>query len=108
LTGGHLVELTHGIKLKPSALIRYRRSSGVQADLSTNLILKDLLWLGASYRTGDAMIATVEVLPTPQWRIGYAYDLGLSRLRTAHQGSHEVMLQYEFGFRIRVKDPRYF
>lgn len=108
LTGGYLVELTREIKLKPSALIRYRRSSGVQADLSSNLILKDRLWLGASYRTGDAMVATVEVLPTPQWRVGYAYDLGLSRLRTAHQGSHEVMLQYEFGFRIRVKDPRYF
>lgn len=108
LTGGHLLEITHDLKLKPSALIRYRRSSGVQADLSTNLILKERLWLGASYRTGDAMIASVEVLPTPQWRIGYAYDLGISSLRTSHQGSHEVLLQYEFGYRIRVKDPRYF
>lgn len=107
-TGAYIFELTRGAKLKPSTLIRYRTSSGLQADISTNLILKDRVWIGASYRTGDAFVASLEVLPTAQWRIGYAYDLGLSRLMAYHQGSHEVMLQYEFGYRIRVKDPRYF
>ena len=50
----------------------------------------------------------LEVLPTPQWRLGYAYDLGISRITPYHNGSHELMIQYEFGYRIRVKDPRYF
>lgn len=108
LTGGTLFELSRDMKLKPSALLRYRMESGVQADLSANLILQDKVWLGLSYRTGDAAVAMVEVLPTPQWRIGYAYDLGVSRLRRHHFGSHELMVQYEFGFRIRVRDPRYF
>lgn len=108
LTGGLVLAINHDIKLKPSTLIRHRTSSGLQADLSTNLILKDRIWVGASYRTGDAFVASVDVLPTPQWRIGYAYDLGLSHLVAYHQGSHELMLQYEFGYRIRVKDPRYF
>ena len=107
-TGGYVFELTPELKLKPSTLIRYRTSSGVQADLSTNLILKDRIWIGASYRTGDAFVASLEVLPTAQWRLGYAYDLGLSRLASYHQGSHDIMVQYEFGYRIRVKDPRYF
>lgn len=107
-TGGYVFELTPELKLKPSTLIRYRTSSGVQADLSTNLILKDRIWIGASYRTGDAFVASLEVLPTAQWRLGYAYDLGLSRLASYHQGSHGIMVQYEFGYRIRVKDPRYF
>ncbi|MBL7952723.1 MAG: type IX secretion system membrane protein PorP/SprF [Flavobacteriales bacterium] len=108
VTGGYVFELTRDAKLKPSTLIRYRTSNGVQADISTNLILKDRIWVGASYRTGDAFIASLEVLPTAQWRIGYAYDLGLSRLAAYHQGSHGIMVQYEFGYRIRVKDPRYF
>ncbi len=108
LTGGYVFELNRELKLKPTTLLRYRTSSGLQGDLSTNLIFKDKVWLGASYRTGDAMIASLEVLPTPQWRIGYAYDIGLSKLLAYHQGSHELMLQYEFGYRIRVKDPRYF
>lgn len=107
-TAGYLFDLSDELKLKPTFLARYRIESGLQADLSSNLIYKERFWLGASYRTQDALIASVEVLPTPQWRIGYAYDLGLSELRRHHFGTHEVMLQYEFGYRIRVKDPRYF
>lgn len=108
VTGGYVFRINADTKLKPTTLIRYRVSSGVQADLSTNLILKDKVWLGASYRTGDAFVASLEVLPTAQWRLGYAYDLGLSSFSRYHNGSHELMLQYEFGYRIRVKDPRYF
>jgi len=108
LTGGYVIPLSRTMKLKPSALLRYRMETGVQADLSTHIIFHEKLWLGLSYRTQDAAIVLLEVLPTPQWRFGYAYDLGLSALRQYHQGSHEIMVQYEFGYRIRVKDPRYF
>lgn len=108
LTGGYLMKLNRSLKLKPSTLIRYQAASGVQADLNANLIIKDKVWTGVSYRTNDAIVGLLEVLPTPQWRIGYAYDLGISKLRPYHAGSHELMLQYEFGYRIRVRDPRYF
>jgi type IX secretion system PorP/SprF family membrane protein len=108
LTGGRLLVLSPEMKLKPTTLLRYRIESGLQADLNTNLIYKDVVWLGLSYRTADAAVATLEVLPTPQWRFGYAYDLGVSALRRHHAGSHELMVQYEFGYRIRVRDPRYF
>ncbi|HRH38746.1 MAG TPA: PorP/SprF family type IX secretion system membrane protein, partial [Flavobacteriales bacterium] len=108
LTGGYLLDLTDDLKLKPSALLRYRIESGLQADLSSNLIIKDKVWTGVSYRTGDAVIGSIEVLPTPQWRLGYAYDLGLNAMRRYHAGTHELLVQYEFGYRLRVRDPRYF
>lgn len=108
LTGGWLMKLNDDLKLKPSALLRYRLDSGLQGDLSTNVIYKDRIWLGVSYRTRDAVIGMLEVLPTPQWRLGYAYDLGISALRPYHRGTHELLVQYEFGYRIRVRDPRYF
>jgi len=108
LTGGYVVKMTKDLKLKPTALLRYRLDSGVQGDISANLIIKDKVWAGLSYRTGDAVIGMIEVLPTPQWRLGYSYDLGLSAIRRYHHGSHELMIQYEFGYRIRVRDPRYF
>ena len=108
LTGGALFVLTRSMKLKPSTLLRYRPESGLQMDLSANLILQDKVWFGASYRSGDAVSGSINVLPTAQWRLGYAYDLGVSALRTYHHGIHELMVQYEFGYRIRVKDPRYF
>jgi type IX secretion system PorP/SprF family membrane protein len=108
LTGGYLVTLNKALKLKPSTLIRYQQASGIQADLNANLIIRDKVWTGVSYRTGDAVVGMLEVLPTPQWRFGYAYDMGLNRLAPYHAGTHELMLQYEFGYRIRVRDPRYF
>jgi type IX secretion system PorP/SprF family membrane protein len=108
ITGGTLFDLSKDLKLKPSALLRYRAESGLQADLSANLIMQDNVMLGVSYRTGDALVAMLEVMPSSQWRIGYAYDVGVSNLRRHHHGSHELMVQYEFGFRIRVRDPRYF
>lgn len=108
VTGGHLFDLNRDLKLKPSVLLRYRLESGVQADISSNLIYKEMVWLGLSYRTGDAVVSMLEVLPTPQWRFGYSYDLGLSPIRRHHHGSHELMVQYEFGYRIRARDPRYF
>ncbi len=108
LSAGHLIQLDRSFKIKPSFLARYRTATGVQADIGTTTIYKDMLSLGLSYRTGDAMIATLEVQPTPQWRIGYGYDMGLNALRAYHIGSHELFLQYEFGFRIRARDPRHF
>lgn len=108
LTGGCLLVLNDDMKLKPTTLLRYRLDSGVQGDLSANLIYRDKVWLGASVRTGDSVIGMLEVLPTPQWRLGYAYDMGYSALRPYHRGTHEVLVQYEFGYRIRVRDPRFF
>lgn len=108
LSGGYLLKLNSEMKLKPTSLIRYRSESGLQADLSTNLIYRDKIWFGLSYRTSDALIGMVEVLPTPQWRLGYSYDMGFSAINPYHNGSHELLVQYEFGYRIRVRDPRYF
>lgn len=108
LTGGYLVDLNGGFKLKPSVLLRKAGGDPVQADLNLNLIWRSRLWLGASYRTQDAVCFSVEVLPMKQFRVGYAYDLGINALGTYHQGSHEIMLQYEFGYAVHAKDPRYF
>lgn len=108
LTGGVILTLSDDFKLKPSSLLRYRGTSGLQGDISANVIYRDKIWLGASARTGDSFIAMVDVLPTPQWRLGYAYDIGISELRPYHSGSHELLVQYEFGYRLRVRDPRYF
>lgn len=108
ITAGGLWKLNRELKIKPSFLLRYQLASGVQADVNCNLILKDKLWAGLSYRSGDAVVGMFEVLPTPQWRLGYAYDIGISSLNPYHGGSHELMVQYEFGYRIRVRDPHYF
>ncbi len=108
VTGGYVIKLNKTFKLKPSTLVRYQVASGVQADINANLIINDKIWAGVSYRSEDAIVGMFEVLPTPQWRLGYAYDMGISKLTPYNSGTHELMLQYEFGYRLRVRDPRYF
>lgn len=108
LTGGYVFDLNRKLKLKPSALLRYQYGGAVQGDLSANLIIREKVWLGASYRSGDSFVGMLEVLPKPQLRFGYSYDMGISSITPYHSGTHEVMVQYEFGYRIKIRDPRYF
>lgn len=108
LTAGLLVDMTSDLKLKPSMLLRKASGGPIQGDLNLNFIWKDRFWLGASYRQADAVGFSVQVLPTPQFQIGYLYELGISALNCYHQGSHELMIQYEFGYQVKAKDPRYF
>jgi type IX secretion system PorP/SprF family membrane protein len=108
LSAGYLYEINREFKLKPSLLVRYDRNSLMQMDISTNLIIKDKVWAGISYRTNDAIIAMLEMLATDQFRIGYSYDMSISDIAPYERGTHELMLQYEFGYRILTHNPRYF
>lgn len=107
-TAGTLLGAGPDFKLKPSFLLRKASGAPVQGDLSLNVIWRDRLWAGASWRSGDAASILLEVLPTPQLRIGYSYDMGLNAMAAQHRGSHEFMLQYEFGYHVTARDPRYF
>lgn len=108
LNGGAIIKVKKEFLIKPSTLVRYNPSSGLQADINVNVVLKESFWIGCSYRIKDAMVGMFEYQVNDQWRLGYSYDLGLSDLRTYHGGTHEVMLQYEFKFRTHSSSPRFF
>lgn len=108
LTAGTVFAASEGIKVKPSFLLRKASGATVQGDLNVNVIWRDRFWTGVSWRSNDAVCLLLEFLPTQQLRLGYSYDMGLGPLARHHQGSHEVMIQYEFGFRMKAQDPRYF
>jgi hypothetical protein len=61
------------------------------------------------YRTGDAIVGMVEWQMNDQLRFGYDYDYTISKLNPYNQGTHEIMLRYEFGSsRNSYVSPRYF
>jgi hypothetical protein len=46
---------------------------------------------------------------TQQLRVGYAFDATTSGIRTYQNGSHEIMLGYDFTQKLeKIKHPRYF
>jgi type IX secretion system PorP/SprF family membrane protein len=108
-TMGYVLPLSEQIKLKPSLLVKSVSGAPIQLDVNTNIWLRDKIALGVSYRTGDAVVGLVEFQLNNLLRFGYAYDITTSKLKLHNQGSHEIMLRYEFGsVRTSNMSPRYF
>jgi len=106
---GYVFDLGESFKLKPSTLVKVVKGAPVQLDVNANLWLKDIVSFGVSYRTGDAVSGMLEIQATNQIRIGYAYDHSISNLVKYNQGTHEIMLRYEFGWeKGKILSPRYF
>ena len=94
---GGVVDLSEQVKLKPSLLVKRVNGAPVQLDLNTNVWLMDKIGVGASYRTGDALVGMLEWQVNDRFRFGYAYDYNISDLRNYNQGTHELMIRYEIG-----------
>jgi len=97
------------VMFRPSTVIRAVNGAPLSFDVSANFLIKQKLWLGAAYRYQDAVAAMVSFNFTDHLQAGYSYDFGTSDLNPYHNGSHEVMLTYDF-FKddIKTRNPRYF
>ena len=125
LTSGFLIPLSKGILLKPSFLLKEDRGGPTNLDLNLFFILADKVWLGGSYRTAvkifnkpylqsnlsplDAAVAAIQLFPSSNWRLGYAYDFPLGPLKGYGGGAHEISIGYFFNRKkVRMLSPRYF
>jgi type IX secretion system PorP/SprF family membrane protein len=109
LTTGALFKINDNLKFKPTILSKIVFNAPVSIDLSGNFIINDLLWLGAGYRIDDAMNFMVNYQLTNQIRVGYSFDLTESELRAYSNGTHEIMIAFDFRFdKKKVMTPRYF
>ena len=108
-TMGYVIKINEEINLKPSTMIKMVSGAPIEFDLNTNVWLKDILGLGISYRTGDAVLGMAEIQTSPNLRFGYAYDMPFSPLKAYTRGSHEIMIRYEWGSnKSKIKSTRYF
>lgn len=86
--------------LQPSLLMKSDATS-TQVDISALFLYDNMVWIGASYRTEDAIAPIIGYqykFPKGEsmLRIGYSYDVTTSELKNYSSGSHEVMLSYCF------------
>ena len=109
LSAGYIASLSETIKLKPTVMIKKVGGSPTELDLSVNALFHDLIWVGAAYRTGDAVSVLAGVQITKQLRLGYAYDYTTTALKKFNGGSHEITLGYDFTFdKTKIVTPRFF
>jgi len=95
---------------KPSLLLREVKGNGFQYDVNASVLIRELLWLGASWRSEKTVTGLVQVQVTPQFGLGYSYDTPTSsNLKGAQSSSHELMLNYRFGWNAEHEvNPRIF
>lgn len=107
--GGYVLPINNEVIFKPAVATKMVKGSPVSVDVTANFLFRNMLWGGLGYRSGDAITFLTQLQVSNRFRIGYAYDITLSKMRKASSGSHEIMLSYEFkNFKEKVRSPRYF
>ncbi len=106
---GYVFDLNEAVKFKPSIMVKAVQNAPVELDANANFLINKFLWLGGSYRTGDAVSALLGFQITKQLRVGYSYDYTLTKLQKFNSGSHEITINYDFSFdRNKIISTRYF
>ncbi|MBK8615135.1 MAG: type IX secretion system membrane protein PorP/SprF [Flavobacteriales bacterium] len=95
--GGYRFALGDDLKLEPSFLVKYVSPVPAKVDLTATLRYRDMVWLGASYRTNDAFAIMVGYWMKKTFQFGYSFDMTTTNLRNYNSGTHEVMLAITFG-----------
>lgn len=107
--GGYVFDLDESFKLKPTTMIKAVSGAPLVADIGLHVLMNEVLWLGASYRTSDSWSAIMSIQMNKQMRIGYSYDYTLTDLNQYNSGTHEITLGYDFSFdKKKIVTPRYF
>ncbi len=108
LTGGYNLQIDKNIEIVPSVLIRMNPGDPVQIDYAARLRMKEKLALGMGYRSGNMIMALLEVRINYQILLAYSYDINTGKIGSYINNSHEIMLNYVFRYERNAAGPRQF
>jgi type IX secretion system PorP/SprF family membrane protein len=108
LNTGYVFDLNDKIKLFPSTLITFSPGEKLLYDINAHVNLYDRLWTGLSYRSNRSVAALLQFSVNNQLKVAYTYDFDFGKLGRYSNGSHEIMLRYEFRWDVNVVNPLVF
>jgi len=109
LTAGYVFNVSSEIKLKPTILVKSVYAAPMEFDVSLNAFIREFIWAGLAYRSGDAASLLIGLQINPNLRVGYSYDYTVTRLQKINSGSHEICLGYDFRLgKSKIVSPRIF
>lgn len=84
--------------IEPSVLVKYSAPVDLQFDAGARIFFRDVIWIGAVYRTDDAISGIIGYnTPDDKITIGYSYDFTTTNVQNYSFGTHEIMLKARFG-----------
>lgn len=94
--GGYKYDINDDFQLEPSLLLKIMMPVNPQLDFTVKAQYKKAVWLGMSFRTGDAVGVMAGYNYKDQIMLGYSYDISTSSIRKYNSGSHEIMVIARF------------
>jgi type IX secretion system PorP/SprF family membrane protein len=101
------IPLSETIAAEPSVLVKYLSDVPTSFDLNMNMIFRNVLTLGLSYRRSESIDFLMKAQITAQLQLGYTYDHPIGFFSKLSSGSHEFMVHYLFRYaQTKVSSPR--
>jgi type IX secretion system PorP/SprF family membrane protein len=96
-TGGVKFDISQNATLMPSFLAKYTQGAPLSIEGSLQYEYKEWLWIGASFRNQDALVAMAGLNISERFKFGYSYDFNISKVRNFSAGGHELVLGLMLG-----------
>ena len=108
LTAGYLFDTSDKWHIQPSVMARYNPQLESFVDINATAIYNNMLWLGVGYRSSNDILAMVGYQINQQFRFSYSLDYTMGEISSFNNGTHEIAIQYDFGFKVKTPNPKFF
>lgn len=108
VTGGYFFHINSNFTLNPATLVRINPNQTSFVDISATAIVSEALICGITYRTTNEIVGILGYQISPQTRITYSLDYTLEKIANYNNGTHEIALQFDFGYKINSPNPKFF
>ena len=98
ILAGYDFPLGSSFDLKPSVFIKSDATT-TQYDVNMLALWNKMIWVGASYRHTDAIVALIgfqKDMGKMNFKVGYSYDVTTSDIKSYSSGTHEILLNFCF------------
>lgn len=102
---GFVFDIYPRLKFIPSTLLILSPGKKLLYDINAHFRFMDRFWLGATYRNDRSINALFQMQLTDQVKFAYTYDMDFGKLKSFSSGSHEIMLRYEFRYKVEAISP---
>lgn len=95
LSAGYVHYLNDDLKLKPSFMIKTLNNRILSSDISTNILWKDQIEFGISYRLNKAVSGIIQIALTDYVKLSYSINTVSKRLNGYSGPSQDIKLSFD-------------
>lgn len=108
IMGGGKIALPSEFAVEPSVLMAFSTVYPFHFAVNAIGVYKNAYKAGIGYRYGEAFIIIVGFNFNRQFSLAYSYDINIGEISGYTSGSHEINIQYKFGYKVNASNPRGF